>query len=77
MDTDLARMHFINDIISNGKIAYGDDFLESLNEVGVEQGGRPIQRIEDMVIRPSRDLGVMAGELIADTSRASWSSAPS
>ncbi|MBW2230922.1 MAG: patatin-like phospholipase family protein [Deltaproteobacteria bacterium] len=66
VDADLARMHFINDIISNGEIAFGDDFLETLNAVGVERGGRPIQRIEDMVIRPSRDLGVMAGELIAD-----------
>jgi NTE family protein len=68
IDTDVARMHFINDIIQNGEIAYGPDFLDRLNEVGIERGGRPIQRIEDLVIRPSRDLGLMAGELVGSTS---------
>jgi NTE family protein len=68
IDTDVARMHFINDIIENGKIAYGPDFLDRINEVGVERGGRPIQRIDDLVIRPSRDLGMIAGELVGSAS---------
>jgi NTE family protein len=65
VDADLARMHFINEIITNGEIAYGDDFLQRINDVGCERGGRPMQRIEDLVIRPSNDLGMMAGELIS------------
>ena len=65
VDTDLARLHFVNDIIDHGELAYGDDFLQRLNEAGMSQGARPLQRIHDMVIRPSRDLGLMAGELIA------------
>ena len=65
VDTDVARMHFINDIITNGEIAYGEDFLERINAVGRERGRRPMQRIEDLVIRPSMDLGMMAGELIS------------
>lgn len=64
VDADLARMHFINDIISNGEAAYGDDFLARINQVGVERGSRPVKRIEDLVIRPSRNVGLMAGELI-------------
>jgi len=67
VDADLARLHYINGIIANGEEAYGDDFLERLNEVGVKRTGRPVQRIEDLVIRPSRDLGMMAGQLIADS----------
>lgn len=65
IDTDLARVHFINDIIEHGKEAYGPDFVERINEIGATHGSRPIQRIDDLVIRPSRDLGMMAGELIA------------
>jgi NTE family protein len=65
IDTDLARVHFINAIIEHGQEAYGSDFVERINEIGVSHGSRPIQRIDDLVIRPSRDLGMMAGELIA------------
>ncbi len=64
VDTDLARMHLVNDIISQGEEAYGPDFLERINEVGDRLDKRPVQRIRDLVIRPSRDLGMMAGELI-------------
>jgi NTE family protein len=70
IDTDLARMHFINDIITNGEIAYGSEFLDRINEVGCERGGRPMQRISDLVIRPSKDLGVVAGELISESDSA-------
>ncbi len=65
IDTDLARVHFINAIIEHGIEAFGPDFLDRLNAVGVANGSRPVQRIEDLVIRPSRDLGLMAGELVA------------
>ncbi|HKX45086.1 MAG TPA: patatin-like phospholipase family protein [Planctomycetota bacterium] len=66
VDADLARVHFINDLIDYGREAYGEEFLPRLNEVASSRGARPIQHIEDLVIRPSRDLGVMAGELISD-----------
>jgi len=66
VDADLARVHFINDMIDYGEQAFGEDFLERINTTALQSGARPIQRIEDMVIRPSRDLGLMAGELIAD-----------
>jgi NTE family protein len=65
VDADLSRMHFINEIIEHGEEAYGHDFLERINSIGSSRGARPVQRIEDLVIRPSQDLGMMAGELIA------------
>ena len=64
VDADLARVHYINHLIEYGREAYGDSFVEQINEVAVAQGGRPVQTIEDMVIRPSRDLGLLAGQLI-------------
>jgi NTE family protein len=68
VDADLSRMHFINEIIEHGEEAYGQDFLERINSIGSSRGTRPVQRIEDLVIRPSQDLGGMAGELIGGQS---------
>jgi NTE family protein len=65
VETDLARLHLINNIIQSGEEAYGDDFLGRINDVGSKHDHRPIQHIDDLVIRPSQDLGVMAGELIS------------
>jgi NTE family protein len=64
IDQDLARMHFINQIIDNGEQVFGPDFLERMNGVTVAKTGRPLQRIRDLVIRPSEDLGMMAGQLV-------------
>jgi NTE family protein len=66
VDVDVARLRFVNDILSHGEIAFGPDFLERLNEAGMAQGSRPLRRIDNMVIRPSQDVGLMAGELLAD-----------
>ena len=64
IETDLSRLHLVNSMIESGKAAYGDDFLDRLNAVGAERGQRPIQQIDSLVVRPSRDLGVLAGELL-------------
>jgi NTE family protein len=66
VDADLDRLRFVNDILTHGEIAFGPDFLERINEVGVDQGARPLRRINHMVIRPSQDVGLMAGDLLAD-----------
>ncbi len=64
IDADVARLHFVNDIIESGTKVYGDDFLEKLNGGLDPKGDRPLRRIEDLVIRPSEDLGRMAAEVV-------------
>ena len=64
IDADVARLHFVNDIIATGSKVYGDDFLEKLNSGLDPKGDRPLRRIEDLVIRPSEDLGRMAAEVV-------------
>ena len=64
IETDLSRLNLVNSLIENGTAAYGSDFLERINEVGQTQGMRPIQKIDALVVRPSRDLGILAGELL-------------
>lgn len=63
VDADLARLHLVNDLISNGTEIYGNDFLGRMNDKSLERQGRPLQRIHDVVVRPSKDLGVIAGNL--------------
>ncbi len=65
LDGDLARLHFINEIIDNGEEAFGPDFLDQLNTAASRRETRPIQRIVDLTIRPSTDLGLMAGALVS------------
>jgi NTE family protein len=64
IDADVARLHFVNDIIATGTKVYGDDFLEKLNSGMDPKGDRPLRRIENLVIRPSEDLGRMAAEVV-------------
>ena len=65
IDADIARMHFINQLIDNGRTAYGDKFLDKINQASIDKGDRPIQKIHDLVIRPSEDLGRMAADVLA------------
>ncbi len=69
IDADVARLHFVNNIIKTGTHAFGPDFLERLNSGLDPAGERPLRKIEDLVIRPSEDLGRMAAEVVRTDSK--------
>jgi NTE family protein len=76
VDADLARLRLINRFIDNASETYGDDFLERVNETASRtDDARPMQKIHDTVVRPSEDLGIMAGQLLAN-SREDFSLSP-
>jgi NTE family protein len=64
LDIDLARMHVMNEMIHDGERAFGAEFLPRLNEVSQAQRGQRFRVIEDLVIRPSADLGVLAADVL-------------
>lgn len=66
LDADIARMHFINQIVDAGQETWGENFLDKINATSALQGSRPIQKIHDLVIRPTVDLGMIAGEVLAE-----------
>ena len=68
IDTDLARMRVMNEIFADGEKVYGPDFLERINEVADRDRGQQFRRIEDVVVRPSADLGRLAGEILRSIS---------
>ncbi len=65
LDTDLARMHVMNEILADGTTAFGPDFVPRINEIAAREGGQQFRRIHDLVIRPSRDLGVLARQVLS------------
>jgi NTE family protein len=71
LDTDLARMHVMNEFMQHGEQAYGDGFIDKINEVALRERGQVYRPIRDLVIRPSADLGKLAGQVLADMSDAS------
>jgi NTE family protein len=64
LDTDLARMRVMNEFIEDGVKAFGPDFTERINEVAQRERGQRFRRIRDVVIRPSADLGLLAGQIL-------------
>jgi NTE family protein len=63
LDTDLARMRDMNELIRDGERAFGDDFLARLGAAR-EGSHEPRRPIEELVIRPSADLGALAGQVL-------------
>jgi NTE family protein len=66
VETDLQRMHAINGILQRGERTFGPDFLERLAHAAAPEHDHPFRKVWDVVVRPSQDLGVLAGELVAE-----------
>ena len=64
MDGDIARMRVMNEMIRDGELAFGPSYLDRLNAVSESHRGQRFRVIEDLVIRPSADLGALAGEVL-------------
>ncbi|MAG31087.1 MAG: phospholipase [Deltaproteobacteria bacterium] len=66
IESDVARLQFINEIIEAGNQTFGPDFLEKLNLGLGSRGDRELKPIENLVIRPSEDLGRVAADVVRD-----------
>ena len=64
IDTDLARLRSINDILEAGKRRYGDNFVEEINEALGHPKGRGLRPMRSILIRTSEDIGKLASEYV-------------
>lgn len=64
IEYDVERMRLFNAILAHGVKAYGPSFLETINEPIVEQRNAPYRIVREVMIRPSKDLGVLAAECL-------------
>jgi NTE family protein len=64
IDNDLAHLRMLNDVVRHVRDAGGESVVARMNEIVTAERGQPLRVIEDHVVRPSQDLGVMAGETL-------------
>ena len=60
-DYDLDRLRRFNSILEAGRATFGDGFLAKMNETMSSMRGQPYRVVQDLVVRPSRDIGQIAG----------------
>ncbi|MBF5044365.1 patatin [Aggregicoccus sp. 17bor-14] len=59
-DYDLERLRRLNQVLEAGRLTFGEDFLPRMNETVQQLRGQPYRIVEDLVLRPSRDLASIA-----------------
>jgi len=64
VEADLDRMRVLNTILRAGQEWYGEEFLERINRAVERERGVPYRIVDDLLLRPSRDLGELAAECL-------------
>jgi NTE family protein len=72
IDYDLQRMRLVNSILAGGEAAFGPEFLPKINEIIRAQRGANYKYVRECVVRPSEDLGRLAGRAYKQRSRSLW-----
>ncbi|MFO0581170.1 MAG: patatin-like phospholipase family protein [Anaeromyxobacter sp.] len=59
-DRELARMHGVNALLDEGERTFGAGFAARLAALAEQGLGYPLARVQELVVRPSQDLGDIA-----------------
>jgi NTE family protein len=70
IDNDLAHMRMLNDVVRRVRDVGGEEVLARVNDAVLAERGHAMRVIENLAVRPSQDLGVLAGETIRGASGA-------
>jgi hypothetical protein len=71
IEYDVDRLRLFNAILASGVQTYGREFLEKINEPIIAQRNTPYRIVRDFFLRPSKDLGMLAGECMRHQPRSS------
>ncbi|TMA55353.1 MAG: hypothetical protein E6J75_12115 [Deltaproteobacteria bacterium] len=64
VDYDVDHLRLVNAILDTGMRTCGPDFLSRINETIEALRGTPYKVVQNLYLRPSRDLGVIATECL-------------
>lgn len=64
IDTDLARLRSINDILEAGRRKFGESFVDDINEALGHPKGRGMRPMSSILIRASQDIGKLASDYV-------------
>ncbi|MCA9512288.1 MAG: patatin-like phospholipase family protein, partial [Myxococcales bacterium] len=76
VETDLAHMRLINDMLRRVRDAGGSDLMRTVNTPVARERGQPFKIVDDVVVRPSIDLGELAGDVAHASREARSTSGP-
>ncbi len=76
VDNDIAHMRMLNDVIRRVRDVGGASVLARVNDAVVAERGQPLRVVGDLVVRPSEDLGVIAGDTLRGDAATPRPSAP-
>ena len=65
VDYDVDRLRLVNAILDTGRQAYGPGFLRRINETVTALRGTAYRVVRNLYLTPSRDLGVIAADCLA------------
>jgi len=66
VDYDLIRLGHVNRLLGDGKEVFGEQFVDRLNQMVAPIRGAKYRIMPHVVLRPSRDLGVMAAQHVRE-----------
>jgi NTE family protein len=61
---DIDWLNEVNQLLDDGARAFGPQFLERLSLEAKKRGEAPRRKIDTLVLRPSQDIGAMAGDYL-------------
>lgn len=64
IDTDLARLRSINEILDAGRRQYGENFVDEINAAIGHAKGRGMRPMHSILIRASQDIGRLAADYV-------------
>ncbi len=62
VQADVELLKRINQLLTDGEAVFGPEFLERMSQRALDRGGTPYRKIETLVVRPSQDIGRLAGQ---------------
>jgi len=69
VEADLRQLRLINNILETGNRVCGPHFLEQVNASIDAARGTPYRVVDSLLLQPSRDLGLIAGECVRHRGR--------
>ena len=61
---DLEELARVNQLLRDGRDAFGDSVVDRTNEIATARGAPPRRLVDALVIRPSRDIGELAAAFL-------------
>jgi NTE family protein len=69
VEYDVDRLRLFNAILEDGVKAYGPEFLDRINQPIVAMRSTPYRIVDNLFLRPSKDIGAIAAECLGHQSR--------